>query len=600
LTTGIKNIPLKIWRKLPGGALARAHGIWRRLPGGLKGKLRASLLNAPINAFTSEHYPAWFEENRTKRDELDKQREYVFAYRPLFSIIVPLYKTPLPYLHQMLNSVLAQTYGHLELILVNASPEIAELKDELVRIAADDLRIQVVTLKSNLGIALNTNAGIAVAQGDFVCFLDHDDFLEPDTLFHYAEALETNPEIDLLYCDEHLVDESGVPLHPLFKPDYSPEYLLSKNYVIHLLTIRKSLLDKLEPASPRHDGAQDYHITFAAAEQARSIHHVQKVLYHWRISAHSTAVKADAKPYAEEAGRLCIEEHLMRTGQGGSAATSAIKNVYWAKPSIANRPLVSAIIDSYDADQTSRLISVLKNKAEYQGIEIIVVPHNTLTDAELLDCPVDSALSKPDDTRSERFNQAAKNAQGVYLLFLSDELSLIQGSIADLLATCQREDVGAVAAKTLYCDGNVKHWGYALPAGGIIPLCHGVSDADPGYLSCMLCSQNFSALPLVGTMVKRAAFDAVGGFDERYRSLVGDIEFCLRLKDAGYRLVQLPGVKFEVAQSCPEPRFLSTLDPREFDQAEIQMLKEARPQHWKQSDPYYNVNFDQSSGYYQI
>jgi len=536
----------------------------------------------PTDAYSDAGYSSWFTAQKKQSDRFVSGNAANFVDMPVFSIVVPLFDTPLSYLKDMSDSVLNQTYQNLELILVNASPDKAELCVELASLAAQDERVKIVTLLENLGITQNTYAGIAVAEGDFVCFLDHDDFLEPDALFHYAQAINENQSIDLIYCDEDMIDEQGVFVRPLFKPNYSPDLLLSKNYVIHFLAIRKTLLDELEQPSSELDGAQDYHLTLCAAESARAIHHVPKVLYHWRISPESTAVKAKAKPYAEEAGRKALELHLQRTGQAGEVSLGAIPNIYQTKLAVKEEPLVTILIETVNPKPCASFLSDLRDKLNYPKVEII---------------PVAGSLA----TRLQRLNQAVRESAGEYLLFLNDSLKLPQdGFLTSLLALCQREHAGAVAPITLYSNNTIKHSGFALPPQGILPLWHGVPDSYPGYLCQLTCLQNLSALPLTGMLLKRSAYNTAGGFNERFQSLVGDIEFCARLTQAGYSLTQVPSVKIILPEKCPEPRYTSTLNPKDFNPTEIELFKQSNLKLWNSPDPYFNINLNQTSAYYQL
>jgi len=555
------------------------------------------------DAYTDPDYAAWFERHRTNENELKLQRSFNFQTKPLFSIIVPLFKTPIAYLEDMASSVLGQSYNHFELILVNASPEISGLCNKLDSFSAKDPRVRVVTLDGNAGIAENTSVGLDHAKGDFVSFLDHDDFIAPDALFRFAQALEEDPTIDLFYCDEDLVDESGTThLHPLFKPSYSPDLLLSKNYLVHFLTIRRSLLGSMERQKAELDGAQDYNMTFFATERARTVCHIPKVLYHWRMSTNSTLVSPMTKPYSEEAGRQAILKHLQRTNQAGSVLVSDIQYIYKTDLAIIGNPLVTIVLDMGSGKNSiKRTIASLVKKAGYPNLELIIVTENNLPNVQKIALPVNQVRVDPAASQAARLNLAAKSAKGSYILFLESPMRLQKkGAIRELLMTCQRERVGAVAAKTLFTDNRVKYCGFALPPNSILPLYRGVPKSHPGYFYLLRCKQDISAIPMFGTMVKKSTFDQVGGLNEKYLSMAMDIEFCMRLTDKGFFLVQMPDVEVKVAERSPKPCYSSALDPTDFDKAEIDTLRRSHPEQWVKPDPYFNINLDQESGYYQI
>lgn len=265
----------------------------------------------------AEVEPAEGPDALTREAELEAQRRSLgeFAQRPTFSIIVPLYKTPRDFLDQMVDSVLAQTYPDLELLLVNASPEDDGLCARVEEIVCSDERVRSVELEDNQGITLNTNAGIRAATGDFLCFLDHDDTIEPDALWWYAREVSLHPETDLLYCDEdHLLD--GRLIGPFHKSDWDPILLCAQNYVCHMLCVRRSVVEGLEGLPGREfDGSQDHNMTLLVGERARRVAHVPRVLYHWRMHENSTAGKGvGQKSYALEAERLAVQSHLDRCG----------------------------------------------------------------------------------------------------------------------------------------------------------------------------------------------------------------------------------------------------------------------------------------------
>ena len=273
-----------------------------------------------VNAGVDPYYKEWFSQQRPTEHELGLQRRATLPEMPLFSLIVPLFRTPAGFFSEMLESVLAQSYQRWELVLVNASPEMEGLCRQVEEACARDARVRSVTLERNLGISENTNAGIAVATGDFVGFFDHDDVIEPNLLFEYARAVSERPDTDVLYCDEDKIDEAGELSSPFFKPAFGIDDLRGYNVVCHLLCIRRTLLDQLEPNTAEFDGAQDHNLTLEAAERARYVNHVPRMLYHWRATASSTAGNADSKPYAAEAGMRAVRAHLDSLNGGSYGA----------------------------------------------------------------------------------------------------------------------------------------------------------------------------------------------------------------------------------------------------------------------------------------
>jgi len=563
----------------------------------------------PKDAYFDKKYPAWFENQRTKEPELAIQRRHKFSNNPKLSLVVPLYKTPLNFLADMTSSVLNQTYTNFELVLVNASPEIEELQEALKELCVKDSRIKTITLEDNFGIVGNTNIGIDNATGDFVSFLDHDDYLEPDALYHFVDAINKNSEIDLLFCDEDMVGEDGIYLQPILKPGYSPDVLLCKNYVVHLLTVRKTLLDTMPRPGKEVDGAQDYNVTFFAAENARAIHHVPRVLYHWRISATSTATNAkldtteeQSKPYAEEAGRHTIEKHLERTGQTGTVAFTDIKYVYNTKIDIAPKTTVSVVVDVGDKiESVDALIGSFNAYVNYPFIHLVFVASKEFNPRVAPVHTWETAVVDKGASQTLRLNFGAKKATGDFILFLQGDMVFDSKSLLeDLLSAAHRKGIGAVSAKIAYADGFLKYCGFALPKKSILPLYHGVPHLHPGYLCLLSCRENFSAVPVMGMMVRKAIFDQVGGFNEEYRSMVRDIDFCTKLIEAGYFLSQPTGAEVVIPDYCPLLRYSNKLNAQDFDEVEVRDFANKNPELWVRSDPYFNTNHKQSSGYFQL
>lgn len=273
-------------------------------------------------------YRKWFLRNRVTEEALEKQRKARFKEEPLISILVPVYRTPVPFLRAMIESVLGQSYAHFQLILANASPEEEECSGVLMEYAGKDSRILTFDLPENGGISRNTNEAAKRAEGSFIALFDHDDLLEPDALYEYMKALSEHPGAQVFYCDEDKVTEAGSDwFYPNFKPDLSPDTLRSSNYVCHFLMLRTELFRALSGLDPEFDGAQDYDLVLRAFERTKEFIHVPRILYHWRSHAASTAKSMDTKTYAKSAGLRALNAHLRRLGI--QAETRDAENPGW-------------------------------------------------------------------------------------------------------------------------------------------------------------------------------------------------------------------------------------------------------------------------------
>lgn len=556
----------------------------------------------PIDAWADDRYSGWRRGHFATASELESQRSFSFSYQPVFSVVVPLYKTPLRYLSDMVESVLAQTYRHIELVLVNASPESAELNAAVDAYAKADPRVVVVNLEANMGITRNTNEGIAACTGEFVGFLDHDDYLEPDLFYEYAKALNEDGEIDLFYCDEELVHDDKSPAHPLFKPDFSPELLLSKNYVVHLMTVRRSVLDQIPRSTSLFDGAQDYNMVLQVAWLARSVCHVPKILYHWRISASSTAVDPGAKPYQKQATRHSLANHLRRIGcPSAHLVSTGLMNLYcaWFEP--AGSPRISVCVaPTGDAASVGRFLDFFDQNNSYKNVELLVACRGGVPEAfdggldvRFVECCGEGLF--------EVFNACAEHATGEFLLFLDDSCAFSTAEpLEQLVDLCQLTGVGVAAPKTLYADMTNRCYGVAVTSERIMPLYRGYPDDFPGYQCNTRAFQNVSAASCLGMMTPRTLFEKVGGFDASFQGEIGSADYCHRVISQSLRVVQTPVVKLVTLGVFPENRYSNGADAIEFTESDLRRFDEKWPGFRAKGDPYYNRNFDQMSSFCQL
>lgn len=514
---------------------------------------RAGWLSFRETANATHNYDAWFRDvHRANTVELKIQRNTVFKEQPKYSIIVPLYKTPIPFLRDMVKSVQLQTYRNWELLLVNASPDEQELTRAVNEYCAADSRIKHIHVSENRGITLNTNEGIKVAQGDFLCFLDHDDVLEPDALFCYTRAINKHPDTDMLYCDEDkLVD--GQYREPFFKTEWNPDLLLGMNYVCHFLTVRKSIMDTLDLPGREYDGSQDYHMTFRIGEKARYVHHEARVLYHWRVHENSTAKRADQKDYALETSRLAIQTHLERIGVKGEVLDSPLSpRRFMVRYALDTHPLVSIIIPNKDAlPVLHQCLSSIRKFTTYDNYEIIIVENNSedqatfdyYAEAQQLDPHVHVVTLEgmTSFNFSKIINYGAQHAHGEYLLMLNNDTKVISPDwIEQLLGPCTRSDVGIVGAKLMFPDDTIQHVGIGFGPDGPGHMYHAYPARMGGNFEYTLLARDLGAVTAACLIVKRSVFDEVGGMDEDLAVNYNDVDFCLSVLRSGRRVVMCP------------------------------------------------------------
>ena len=500
-------------------------------------------------------YDTWLRIMRVSRQELFKQRKTKFSYAPKFSVVVPLYHTPAKFLKDLVRSMMYQSYANWELCLVNASPEDVHLTSLLENWAMRDKRIRVIRLEKNLGIAKNTNAGIEASTGEFIAFLDHDDFLEPDALFCYVDALNKDKTIDVFYSDEDKTDEYAAHyFYPHFKSDFNIDLLHANNYMCHFLAVRKSLVDTVGGLNEKFDGAQDYDFVLRLTENTKKIYHCPRILYHWRCSNQSTAASQGNKMYAIHAGKAALNAHYKRIGWNARAQEGAVDGWYQTKFTLKEEPLVSILIPNKDhTDDLDVCLNSFFERADYQNYEFIIIENNSVLPETF--AYYEKIEKEHDNVKvvywEAGFNYSAINnfgfkfAKGDYIMLLNNDVELITPDIfQSMLGFCMRPEVGIVGAKLLYNDHTVQHAGVLVGAGGLADhVFKGIHEDDPGYMGRAISSQDVSAVTAACLLVKRSVYEEVGGLEEEFQVAFNDVDFCLKVRKAGYLIVYDADVK---------------------------------------------------------
>ena len=540
-------------------------------------------------ALSPSDYQKWLQKRRPNKEGLVAARAQAraFAYQPLFSIITPVYNTPRGWLSEAIDSVLNQAYENWELLLIDDGSTLPETLALLQAVAARDPRIVIVRRKSTGGISAASNSGLERARGEWVSLLDHDDLLEPDALFEVVNYLQTHPEIDLVFSDEDKITEEGLAA-PQFKPDWSPDFLLSYNYLCHFTTVRREVVEKAGCFRPEFDGAQDYDLFLRVSELTTRIHHLPRILYHWRRSETSTSDNIRRKPLALEAGRRAVESHLERCGERGHVTVDWQTHAYWVKRELRETKRISIIIATRDRiDLLSRCISSLTAKTSYPNYEIIVVDNESKSEEAR---EYFRHLEQRVLQFSGPFNFSALNNLAVeqsispWLLFLNNDVEVIDGEWLTLMAEhVQRPEVGAVGARLLYPNDTVQHAGVVLGVGGIAEHAFRHFPADaPGVSRQLQVTRNYSSVTGACLLTRREVFDEVGGFDEeRLPVTFSDVDLCLKMRRAGYLIVYTPFAKLYHHESASRRRSVEAL--------ETEVMRERWPD-LLERDPYYNPN----------
>ena len=555
-------------------------------------------------------YGPWYEAYIPTEEELEAQRKKKWSYAPKISIAVPAYKTPELFLRQLIQSLQDQTYNNWELCIANASPQDASMEYVLKSCSAMDSRIVWKKLKENRGISENTNEAFAMATGDYVGLLDHDDLLAPNALYEIAAALEKEPETEVLYTDEDKVrGEQLEHFQPHLKPDFNEDLLRSNNYICHFFVVKRTLLQKVGGMRKEFDGAQDYDFIFRCTETAGKICHIPEILYHWRTHEASTADNPQSKLYAFEAGKRAIEENLKRRGLQGEVSHTKDYGFYRVKYAVQGEPLVSIIIPNKDAKtDLEKCIRSVKEKSSYKNYEILIVENNSEPEEifayykELSKDPAIRLLKwKKEFNYSAINNFAAKKARGEYLLFLNNDTEVItEDWIQELLGICQRQGTGAVGARLYYGDHTIQHAGTVIGIGGIAGhMFVNLPGERTGYMHKAALIQDLSAVTAACMLVKREAFEEVGGFEEQLSVAFNDVDLCLRLREKGYLVVYDPYAELYHYESKSRGAEDSKEKVRRF-QSEIEFMRCRWEKLLKAGDPYYNKNLSLTKWNYSL
>lgn len=541
-------------------------------------------------------------------EEAKRQREERFERMVKISILVPLYNTPEAFLREMIQSVADQTYENWELCLADGSDGehgyVGEIAGEYQKKDGRG-RILYRKLSKNEGISGNTNQCLKMATGEYIGLFDHDDVLHPCALYEYVKVINEK-DADYIYCDETTFKSGDInkmlTLH--FKPDYAIDNLRANNYICHFSVFARELLDGTELFRPRFDGSQDHDMILRLTDRARHVVHVPKLLYYWRSHPGSTASDITAKPYAIEAAKGAVADHLRRHGYEHFQITStrAFETIFKIRYQIIGDPMISIVIANRDhATDLKRCITSILERSTYENYEIIVVENGSSSSEifdyyeELKEEPrVKLVIFEGDFNYSAVNNLGASQAKGEYLLFLNNDTQVITVNwLEELLMYAQREDVGAVGGKLYYGNKTIQHAGVVLGLGAHRTAGHshyGQHRDNLGYMGRLCYAQDVSAVTGACLLVKKALFQEVGGLDESFAISLNDVDFCLKLRQKGYLNVFTPFAELYHFESLSRG-----LD----DQGEKAQRYERESQQfrekWKDAlaagDPYYNPNF---------
>ena len=521
-------------------------------------KLREkSELNPEIPSSLDDNYSTWLNQNYPTQIDLQKMANNLesLTYQPLISIIMPVFNTPSHYLEEAIQSVLNQVYPNWELCIANDASTDPHIRNILENYSEKDSRIKICFRTKNGHISQASNSAIAIATGEFIALLDHDDLLTPHALYKVVEFLNKYSDADMIYSDEDKIDNEGKLSSAFFKPDWCPDSFLSRMYTYHFGVYRRSLVQQIGGFRVRYEGSQDYDLVLRLTEKTDKIYHIPNILYHCRIHLNSTAENLDRKNYAIEAAKNALADALQRRNEPGIVA-DAPRSIghYVIRYNIQHYDLVSIIIPTKNlGDTLDRCLISIFTQTTYPNFEIILIDNGS-TEKRAIE--VIKTWREKEHNRLKYFsldtpfnystlnNFAVKQAQGKYVLFLNNDTEVITPDwIEGMVEQAQRPSIGAVGALLLFPDDTIQHAGVI---GGIFYSC-GHSHkrfklGDTGYFNQLNTVNNYSAVTGACLMCRRDVFDEIEGFDETFAVNYNDIDLCFKMLAKGYHNIYLPHV----------------------------------------------------------
>ncbi|MCK5360823.1 MAG: glycosyltransferase, partial [Gammaproteobacteria bacterium] len=518
--------------------------------------------------------------------------------KPLISLVMPVYNVDAKWLEAAIKSVETQLYENWELCIVDDASTREETIAYLKTLRHP--RIRTRFLDNNRNISGATNEAIRFANGEYLAFMDNDDELTPDALYEMIKAINET-DADLIYSDEDFIDLEGNYSDPHFKPDYSPDLLLSHNYITHFVVAKKSLVEGVGLLNSRFDGAQDHELLLRMTETAEQIHHVQKVLYHWRKSETSTSLSPDAKPGALISARLVLQSTIERRGIDAEVIDEKEPFFFRVKRRIKGSPLVSIVIPFRDKpDLLDTCVNSILDNSTWENIEIIAVSNNSRSSETF--SLIHQLEEKSSHFHCVEFNEefnfsrvvnyGVSQAKGEYLIILNNDIEVISWDwIEAMLEHAQRDEVGAVGAKLLYPNNTIQHAGIIIGLGGYAGHSHKLSRVNsPGYFNLLQSIHNVSAVTGACLMISSSKYNAINGFDEEnFKIAYNDVDFCLRLREQGLLNVFTPYAELYHHESISRG-YEDTEEKLERFSGEKERLKARHADILEHGDPYYNPN----------
>lgn len=566
----------------------------------------------------ADDYEAWVARYDTLTDDdlaVFRAALARFPRRPVISILMPVYNTPEQWLTRAIESVIAQIYPDWQLCIADDASTEPHVRETLERYRSKDARIRIVYRDTNGHISANSNSALALATGEYVSLLDADDELTPHALFWVVDEIRCHPDADIIYSDEDKLDAGGRRYDPYFKSDWNPALILSANYVSHLGTYRRSLIEQVGGFRVGFEGSQDHDLLLRCVDASapERIRHIPRVLYHWRSVPGSTASAAamDAKPYAWHAGSAAIVEHLQRHGIAGKVepALRIYYQVHYPTPAVL--PKVSILMPSAcNLDLLRPCMESLFARTTYPDFEVLLVVSSIRFEDAAQREYLEQLKSNPKirilryEDRPYNFswlnNWAESQCSGEVLCFMNDDIEVVTPDwLEKLLARLTLDKVGAVGPMLYYPDDRIQHAGVMLGVGGVaghsfIRMPRG----SDGYFGRAGLEQDLSCVTAACMLMRRDAFQAINGFNEDLSVAFNDVDLCVRLRNGGWRIIWTPQVELIHHESATLGRHDSPERQTQF-RREVELMRDL----WGaglDSDPFYNPNLSLATNQFTL
>lgn len=570
--------------------------LWKKYINAFIDRMKNNGIDLFYQPFRQDEYLKWLEENEVI-EPYEKQK-----YEPLISVLIPVYNIGEKYLSECIDSILNQSYQNFQICLVDDCSTNKETINTLKKYDKLDDRICVKFRKKNGHISTSTNDALKMAKGEFIALVDNDDTLSPDAFSEVIKVLNKDKKLDFIYSDEDKLDLKGVRRDPNFKPDFSPDTLLSMNYICHLSVIRKSLVEKVGGFEVGLEGAQDHDLFLKVTEKTSKIHHIHKILYHWRMVEGSTSMTISNKDYATDKGKIAIENALKRSGINGIVEKDIETSYYRVRYTYDKEPKISIIIPTRDYASTLKVcLDSVYEKTTYKNFEVIVANNNSVEketfelfneyknkykNFQVIDINTEFNYSNIN-------NECVKKASGEYILLLNNDTEVITPNWLEIMVGyAMQKHIGAVGPKLLYPDYTVQHAGVILGLGGVASHAYiGSKRTDAGMYGRLKVPYNYSAVTAACLMVEKKKFNQVNGLEETLKVAYNDIDFNIKLLEKGYYNIFVPQVELIHFES--KSRGLDTTSEKY-----KRFLEESNYMYDKWTldyDRFYNSNFSKKS-----